>query len=111
MFAESRRPRGALLTAIAVAGGTCALPRVSPPVAPGGVVRPSEPAAERTGVESARPDRPELGPKRVARKEHPDVVYAEDGTGCRVDREKFEKTQMGDDLWCVWRFLPAPARP
>lgn len=45
---------------------------------------------------------PGLARKPVARKEAPHSLYAADRTRCTVSEEKFNRTGLGDQVWCVW---------
>ena len=41
--------------------------------------------------------------KRVAGKEPPTTLIAEDGTKCVVTENRYRETNVGDEAWCVWR--------
>jgi hypothetical protein len=41
--------------------------------------------------------------KRVAGKESPVTLIAEDGTKCVVTEDRYRETRVGDEAWCVWR--------
>ena len=45
---------------------------------------------------------PELAQKPVVGKEPPTVLIAEDGTRCVTSRDRFERTRIGSEVWCVW---------
>ena len=41
--------------------------------------------------------------KRVATKEAPDTVIAEDGAACRLSHSRFEEVKVGQRLLCDWQ--------
>jgi hypothetical protein len=41
--------------------------------------------------------------KRVAAKEEPSTLVAEDGTRCTVTKSRFRKVDVGDWATCAWR--------
>lgn len=43
-----------------------------------------------------------LGRKRVVDKAAPLDLIAEDGTRCQTTRNRFERTQIGSRVWCLW---------
>ena len=43
-----------------------------------------------------------LGRKRVIDKAAPLDLIAEDGTRCQTTRDRFERTQIGSKVWCLW---------
>jgi hypothetical protein len=57
-----------------------------------------------TFIRGRKPDSPTpaLARKPVARKEAPHSLYAADRTRCTVSEEKFNRTALGDHVWCVW---------
>lgn len=73
--------------------GSCVLPG-------GSVVRPmpGTPGA----VVSSGPSRG-LARKRVATKQEPHTLVAEDGTSCLVSADRFRDVSVGDAELCVWQ--------
>jgi hypothetical protein len=45
---------------------------------------------------------PSLARKLVVGKEPPVTLIAEDGTRCITSRDRFERTRIGTEVWCVW---------
>ena len=43
------------------------------------------------------------GRKTVSAKEEPLTLVALDGTECTVTSAKFNRTKIGDMVWCAWR--------
>lgn len=43
------------------------------------------------------------GYKTVSAKYAPSTLVAFDGSECRVTAGRFERTQVGDRIWCFWR--------
>ncbi len=43
-----------------------------------------------------------LGRKLVVEKAAPLDLIAEDGTRCQTTRDRFERTQIGSKVWCLW---------
>jgi hypothetical protein len=54
---------------------------------------------------------PSLGRKLVTGKEPPVTLIAEDGTRCLTSRDRFERTRIGSEVWCVWTGGGAEAGP
>lgn len=48
------------------------------------------------------PDAPTLDHKRVAAKEEPNLLRADDGTYCTVPRRTFMRAAKGESTLCVW---------
>ena len=44
-----------------------------------------------------------MSQKVVQGKESPTTLIAIDGARCTVTEKKFNETQYGDRVWCVWR--------
>jgi hypothetical protein len=51
------------------------------------------------------------GPKTVGSKEPPITLVAVDGSHCQVAPDRFERTKIGDRVWCGWRDPGAAPRP
>lgn len=99
--------------AVAVAvvlGVACGLPRLPSPL-PGDPLTPEPPPSTRPAETAAVPHKPELGSKRVARKELPSRLVADDGMACDVSAKRFADTEPGDAVWCVWRVPAIAPRP
>jgi hypothetical protein len=45
---------------------------------------------------------PSLDRKLVVGKDAPVTLIAEDGTRCITSRDRFERTRIGAEVWCVW---------
>jgi hypothetical protein len=45
---------------------------------------------------------PVLSRKLVAAKREPHLLVAHDGTSCVTTQTRFERTQRGDQVWCLW---------
>ena len=59
------------------------------------VQRPREPGRMTPHYDVSR--------KRVAAKEEPSTLVAEDGTRCTVTKSRFRKVDVGDWATCAWR--------
>ena len=57
------------------------------------------------GVVVTSPDLPERGlmRKRVVTKQEPDLLLAEDGTSCRVGKDRYREVEIGTDQLCGWQ--------
>jgi hypothetical protein len=44
-----------------------------------------------------------LAPKEVAAKEGEATLVADDGSRCTVPPREFERAEVGEDAWCVWK--------
>jgi hypothetical protein len=64
----------------------------------GGGPRQAGSTAPRAGPKDIR-----LDLKRVAGKEPPTTLIAEDGTRCIVTEGRFRETEIGGDALCAWR--------
>lgn len=53
----------------------------------------------------------ELSRRTVAGKGGETTLVAADGARCEVPPARFERTQVGDDVACVWRLESAAAGP
>jgi hypothetical protein len=42
--------------------------------------------------------------KRVAGKEPPTTLIAEDGTKCVVTEGRYREIKIGDEAWCTWQY-------
>jgi hypothetical protein len=51
------------------------------------------------------------GPKRVVSKEPPGTLVASDGTVCRVDAARYERTALGKAAACSWQLATTPREP
>ena len=51
------------------------------------------------------PHAPVLGRKQVVGKVDPNTLEAPDGTRCAVSAEKYERTERGEEAWCMWLSL------
>jgi hypothetical protein len=101
-----RLPLFALVTAITVSActqlgrqtgtGPRGLPSPSEVQAPGSL--PSVGTQSPTGRTTAVASR-----KRVAEKEEPATLIANDKTRCAVTADRFKDTHIGDDAICDWR--------
>ena len=45
---------------------------------------------------------PEFAEKLVVGKEPPNELIADDGSRCITSRERFDRTRVGSEIWCVW---------
>lgn len=45
---------------------------------------------------------PSLDRKLVVGKDAPVTLIAEDGTRCVTSPDRFERTRIGAEVWCVW---------
>jgi hypothetical protein len=64
----------------------------------GGPPREAGASTARGGVKDIR-----VEPKRVAGKEPPTTLIAEDGARCIVTESRFRETEIGSNAWCAWR--------
>ncbi|HKP75654.1 MAG TPA: hypothetical protein VJT67_08930 [Longimicrobiaceae bacterium] len=48
---------------------------------------------------------PSLSRKVVAGKHAPNELVARDGTSCITTEARFERTQPGDPVWCMWHVV------
>lgn len=76
---------------------------------------PGAGAARGSGVPGASPlptpagqpttatSNPNMSRKRVARKEEPATLIADDRSRCTVTAERFRDTKVGDNVICDWR--------
>jgi hypothetical protein len=57
------------------------------------------------GVVVTSPNMPDRGlsRKRVVTKQEPDLLLAEDGTSCRVSKDRFREAEVGTDELCGWQ--------
>ena len=55
------------------------------------------------GCSQTMKDGSELSRKRVTAKSEPNELVADDWSRCAVSRSKFEETEVGDRVWCIWR--------
>ena len=64
-----------------------------------------EPIPGAAGVVVTSPQSPQRGPsrKRVTTKQEPDLLIAEDGTSCRVSRDRYKEVEVGTDQLCSWQ--------
>ena len=64
-----------------------------------------EPTSGGVGVVVTSPATPKRGAmrKRVTTKREPDTLVAEDGTTCRVSRDRFRDVEIGRDELCNWQ--------
>jgi hypothetical protein len=46
---------------------------------------------------------PVLERRMVVGKIDPNTLVAVDGSRCAVSAEKYERTERGEEAWCVWR--------
>ena len=44
-----------------------------------------------------------FGHKAVVEKQEPTDLIAADRTVCTVSDERFRETEVGDDVWCLWK--------
>jgi hypothetical protein len=103
------RVRRAAVGGVCVAVAACASVAAGPPrpdPIPGVVQRP----APQRDLGPVVPDtthgartRTGLHRKRVVDKEAPNTLVAGDRSRCVVDPGRFEKREVGDRVWCVWR--------
>lgn len=92
------RPAVVLGTALALASSACfgfghATPHRPPPASQ---------TPERRRFDSAVGEKPALEHKPVSGKTEPNLLIAKDGTVCTVSRDKFQKTIIGNSIWCLW---------
>ena len=82
----------------ASAVGAC---RVQPLTIPGKARDPREMPGSTSG---RSPDvEPAVASKRVAAKEPPLTLVAEDGSRCAVTESKYNNARIGDTVFCAWR--------
>ena len=64
-----------------------------------------QPIAGGRGVVITSPQTPNLGlsRKRVTTKQEPDLLIAEDGTSCRVSRDRYQEVEVGSEQLCGWQ--------
>jgi hypothetical protein len=83
----------------ALAAGGC---RVRPLTMPGADrdprALPGSPDDRATRVDDAQ-----VSMKRVAAKEPPSTLIADDGSRCTVPERRYEETRVGSQALCVWR--------
>ena len=48
--------------------------------------------------------------KVVAGKERPRTLVATDDTRCQVDQQRFDRVEIGEEVWCLWRREAPPGR-
>ena len=89
---------GLVVLALVVGTAACGSPR--PLAIPGRDGGPRQTGASRTG---RNPRDVRMDAKRVAGKEPPATLIAEDGTRCVVTEGRYRETEIGDEAWCVWR--------
>ena len=94
-----RRTRPAVILLMLVVGaGACGRPQsLAIPGRDGG---PRQTGASKTG---RMPHNVRMDAKRVAGKEPPTSLIAEDGTKCVVTEDRYRETKVGEEAWCVWR--------
>jgi hypothetical protein len=102
MSAASIRGRTALvallLTVVATACGPPRPMAIPGPGGRGGGARETGSSTTRAGAKDIR-----LDVKRVAGKEPPPTLIAEDGTRCIVTEGRFRETEIGGNALCAWR--------
>lgn len=99
MTAVSIRTRVVLVALALITGGAgCAPPR--PLGIPGRDGGPRQGGGSNTG-RTPRDIRADA--KRVAGKQPPTTLIAQDGTRCVVTEERYRETNVGDEAWCVWQ--------
>jgi hypothetical protein len=89
----------ALVTVGLTSLGAC---RVQPLTIPGKARDPREMPGS-TANRGANDVEPAVASKRVAAKEAPLTLIAEDGARCTVTESKFNNTRVGDTVFCAWR--------
>ena len=64
-----------------------------------------EPTSGGPGILVTSPQTPTRGPsrKRVSAKQEPDMLVAEDGTSCRVGKDRYREVEVGTDQLCGWQ--------
>ncbi len=89
-----------VLTCALIALAAVAACRPEPLSLPGKPRDPREPA----GMPEDRSQRPEPtgSSKRVAAKQPPNVLIADDGTMCVVPESRYKRTRVGDVAYCTW---------
>lgn len=87
------RVRCAVLLMSAFSFGACVLPG-------GTVVRP---IPGTPGAEAGSGPSRGLARKRVATKQEPYTLVAEDGTSCQVSADRFQDVSIGDAELCMWQ--------
>ena len=98
MMAVNVGARVALVALVLTVGAAaCAPPQ--PLAIPGRDAGPRETDGTRT-VNTPRDMRADA--KRVAGKEPPTTLIAQDGMKCRVTEGRYRETNIGDEAWCVW---------
>jgi hypothetical protein len=57
------------------------------------------------GAVVVSPNMPDRGlkRKRVVAKQEPDLLLAEDGTSCRVKKDRYREVEVGTDQLCGWQ--------
>lgn len=88
----------AVMFTLVTGAGACAPPQ--PLAIPGRDGGPRQTGGARTG---RAPRDVRMDAKRVAGKEPPTTLIAEDGTKCVVTENRYRETNVGDEAWCVWR--------
>ncbi len=99
MKAEDRCARTvAVVLTLVVAASACGPPQ--PMAIPGRDGGPRQTGGSKTG---RTPRDLRMDAKRVAGKERPATLIAEDGMKCVVTEDRYRETKVGDEAWCVWR--------
>ncbi len=79
--------------------GAC---RPQPLTIPGKARDPREMPGSSTN-RGPREVEPAIASKRVAAKEPPVTLVAEDGSRCAVTESKYDNARIGDTVFCAWR--------
>jgi hypothetical protein len=95
----ARRATGTLALLALTSLGAC---RPQPLTIPGKARDPRETPGS-TSNRGPGDVEPAVASKRVAAKEAPLTLVADDGSRCSVNESKYNNTRIGDAVFCAWR--------
>jgi hypothetical protein len=96
----SRARTSVALLALIVGAVACG-PPLQPLAIPGRDGGPRQTGGASTGQ---KPRDVRMDAKRVAGKEPPTTLIADDGMRCVVTEARYRDTKIGDEAWCVWQY-------
>ena len=94
----SMRSATLMIALVMSSAGGCFVPYIDTTT---GMTPRSPRPAPGPGAETAR-DRPAVTKKRVASKQPPSTLIAQDGTRCTTTEDRYRMVEVGDEEWCAW---------